>query len=194
MFFMSDTAPVSDDLDRIEASLDSIHAAAERASGSIASAFSRGIAQGKDFEVILRGVGQRLIDIGLQAAFKPLETGISGFLSSLTSGLTGGLLGGGGAGNPISITPFAEGGVVSAPHYFPMGGGLGLAGERGSEAILPLARGPDGRLGVAASGAGRAMPSVNVTVMAQDVDSFRRSETQIAAAMTRALARGQRGL
>jgi phage-related minor tail protein len=190
---MNETTPASDDLDRIEASLDSINTAAERAAGSIASAFSRGIAQGKDFEVILRSVGQRLIDVGLQAAFKPLETGISGFLSSLTSGLTGSLLGGG-AGNPISITPFAEGGVVSAPHYFPMGGGLGLAGERGSEAIMPLARGPDGRLGVAASGMGRGATSINVTVMAQDVDSFRRSETQIAAAMTRALARGQRGL
>ena len=32
---------------------------------------------------------------------------------------------------------------------------MGLAGERGAEAIMPLARGPDGRLGVAAAGGGR---------------------------------------
>jgi phage-related minor tail protein len=188
---MSDT-PEQLDLDRIEAGLDAINQAADRASGAIAGAFSRGIAQGKDFESILRGLGQRLIDIGLQAAFKPLESSMSGFLSSLTSGLTS-VFQGASAGLPLNITPFAEGGVISAPQFFPMGRGLGLAGERGAEAILPLARGPDGRLGVA-SGGGRSATTVNVTIVAQDLDSFRRSETQIAAAMTRALSRGQRAL
>ena len=47
------------------------------------------------------------------------------------------------------VKPFAKGGVIAAPGYFPMGGGLGLAGEAGPEAIMPLARGSDGRLGVA---------------------------------------------
>lgn len=54
------------------------------------------------------------------------------------------------------VMPFAKGGVVGAPAYFPLGRGLGLMGERGAEAVMPLARGPDGRLGVqAGGGAGR---------------------------------------
>ncbi len=35
------------------------------------------------------------------------------------------------------------------------GGGIGLMGEAGAEAILPLKRGPDGALGVASQGGGQ---------------------------------------
>jgi phage-related minor tail protein len=69
-------------------------------------------------------------------------------------------------------------------------------GEQGAEAILPLARGSDGRLGVrsATGGASSRPVSVTVNVAATDADSFRRSEAQVAAALARAVARGQRGL
>ena len=65
-------------------------------------------------------------------------------------------------------------------------------GERGAEAVMPLARGPDGRLGVRAGG-GRPV-SVTVHIAAGDVESFRRSESEVAASLARAVARGQRGL
>jgi phage-related minor tail protein len=82
--------------------------------------------------------------------------------------------------------------VVATPAYFPLGsGGLGIAGEAGPEAILPLARGRDGRLGVAMSGAGAAA-NVTVHVATPDVDSFRRSEAYITGQIARAVARGQR--
>ena len=68
------------------------------------------------------------------------------------------------------------------------GNRIGLAGERGAEAILPLARGPDGALGVRAAGGGGI--SVTFNVSTPDADSFRRSETQIAALLARAV--GQR--
>jgi len=59
---------------------------------------------------------------------------------------------------------FAAGGmftnqIVSSPTYFAHGGGLGLMGEAGPEAIMPLARMPNGDLGVKTSGGG-----ANVTV------------------------------
>lgn len=58
-----------------------------------------------------------------------------------------------------SVTAFADGGVVGGPTYFPMSGGrTGLMGEAGPEAIMPLKRGPDGKLGVQAAGG-----AVNVT-------------------------------
>jgi hypothetical protein len=96
-------------------------------------------------------------------------------------GLFGGLFGGGASSslNPFSfngglfangaafhgghVVPFATGGVVSGPSYFPMAGGrTGLMGEAGPEGILPLDRTSDGRLGVRATGAGSAGTVVNV--------------------------------
>lgn len=51
------------------------------------------------------------------------------------------------------IVPFANGDVFATPTYFPMSNGqTGLLGEAGEEAIMPLSRGPDGKLGVKASG------------------------------------------
>jgi phage-related minor tail protein len=92
------------------------------------------------------------------------------------------------------VVPFADGGVVAAPAYFPLGRGLGLMGERGAEAIMPLARGPDGRLGVRAAGGAERPMSVTVNIATPDADSFRRSEAQVAAALARAVSRGRRGL
>src|SRR5262245_1793802 len=92
------------------------------------------------------------------------------------------------------LTAFAAGGVISAPAYFPLGpGGLGVAGEAGPEAILPLARGRDGRLGVAMSGMGAAT-TVSVHIATPDVESFRRSDAYITGQIARAVARGHRSL
>jgi hypothetical protein len=49
------------------------------------------------------------------------------------------------------IQPFARGGIVSQPTLFPFAKGTGLMGEAGPEAIMPLKRGADGKLGVAAN-------------------------------------------
>jgi len=88
------------------------------------------------------------------------------------------------------VMPFAQGGVVSAPTMFPMRGGTGLMGEAGPEAILPLARGPDGKLGV--RGGGRGAMVVHFHIQTPDVAGFQRSQSQIAAQMSRLLASGQR--
>jgi phage-related minor tail protein len=86
--------------------------------------------------------------------------------------------------------PFAKGGVVASPTRFPMRGGQGIMGEAGPEAIMPLARGPDGRLGVQAGGGRPVTVVMNITT--PDVQGFQRSQTQVAAQVGRALARGQR--
>jgi phage-related minor tail protein len=59
------------------------------------------------------------------------------------------------------IQKFARGGIVDKPTMFPFAKGTGLMGEAGPEAIMPLRRGRDGRLGVEAAGGGGG---VNVTV------------------------------
>ena len=56
---------------------------------------------------------------------------------------------------------------------------------------MPLARGPDGRLGVAAQG---GATQVTIQIATPDADSFRRSESYVTGQIARAVARGQRGL
>ena len=84
--------------------------------------------------------------------------------------------------NAIGITPqaaggvhhrgqlqaFASGGVVSGPTLFPMARGMGLMGEAGPEAIMPLTRGKNGKLGVQASGqsSGVFAPSITINMNA----------------------------
>jgi lambda family phage tail tape measure protein len=52
------------------------------------------------------------------------------------------------------IQAFARGGIVNGPTLFPFAKGIGLMGEAGPEAIMPLRRGRDGNLGVMSSGGG----------------------------------------
>jgi hypothetical protein len=90
-------------------------------------------------------------------------------INNLVSKAFGGLFGGGGFslpnifgsanGNVFSggnIVPFQKGGVLTQPTMFPMAnGGVGIAREAGEdEAIIPLRRGSDGRLGVSNYGSG----------------------------------------
>ena len=97
----------------------------------------------------------------------------------------------GGAFTQGRVMPFAKGGVVSAPTYFPMRGATGLMGEAGPEAIMPLARGADGRLGVQSAGGGRPV-TVVMNIQTPDVQGFQRSQSQVAAQAMRALQRGQK--
>ena len=85
-----------------------------------------------------------------RVALERATQAISGAVSNGIGDMVGGLVASGN-GNAIAdgrVLPFAKGGVVSSPMLFPLRGGTGLAGEAGAEAILPLRRGADGRLGV----------------------------------------------
>lgn len=68
------------------------------------------------------------------------------------------------------IVPFAYGGIVNKPTLFPMANGMGLMGEAGPEAIMPLKRGRGGRLGVEASGGGVGGIVVNVDASGSSVE------------------------
>lgn len=159
---------------------------------ALTTAFEGVAFKGKSLSDVFRGLTLSLSRMTLTAAFRPLEKAVGGFISSIVSGgFTSGFAKGGAIEQGLPI-PFARGGVVATPTTFPMAGGrTGIAGERGPEAIMPLTRGPDGRLGVAAQGAGVTI-SFNVT--SPDAESFRRTEGQIAAMLARAVGRGQRDL
>ena len=93
---------------------------------------------------------------------------ITGFLEKAIGGLFGGGIGStrppvralaSANGNVFSggsqVQAYANGGVVNSPTNFPMSGNkMGLMGEAGPEAIMPLKRGSNGKLGVQMEGGG----------------------------------------
>jgi phage-related minor tail protein len=150
----------------------------------LGDAFEGAAIRGRSLSDTVRSLAQSLSQRTLNAAFAPFERAIG----NQFAGLFGGLLG------QARITPFAKGGVISSPVGFPLGPGMmGLAGEAGPEAVLPLRRASDGSLGVVAGGGGRPV-SVTVNIATQDAASFRRSEGQVAAMLSRAVGRGSRNL
>jgi hypothetical protein len=119
------------------------------------------------------------------------KSGGGGILGALAGGLGGGGGGGTGAlGLPMpfanggafmggNVVPFARGGVVGSPTMFPMAGGrTGLMGEAGPEAIMPLKRGKDGKLGVASEGGGNVSIVQHFNVSANGDESVKRIVAQ----------------
>ena len=164
-----------------------------RFGAALSTAFEGIAIRGKSLGDVLKSLALNLSSLVLKAALRPLETGFGNLVSGLFSG-TLGFAKGGVFANALPV-PFASGGVIQSPITFPLGQGrMGIAGERGAEAIMPLARGSDGRLGVVAHGASGASVHVTVNITTPDVDGFRRSEAQVAAMLARAVSYGQRNL
>ena len=87
------------------------------------------------------------------------------------TGLVGMLMGafqanGGAWSGGSQIQAYANGGVVGGPTFFPMAGGkTGLMGEAGPEAIMPLKRDKNGKLGVSVEGgSGSVVVNNNINV------------------------------
>lgn len=164
--------------------------------GALERGLSRGLRRAFDGVVMdgmklsdaLQTVAQSMVNTVYSAAVKPVTDHFGGLLAQGIAGLMP--FADGGSFAQGRVMPFANGGVVNGPVSFPMRGGMGLMGEAGPEAIMPLTRGADGKLGVRAQGGGVTTVVMNITT--PDVEGFRRSGSQIAAQMGRALGRGQR--
>jgi lambda family phage tail tape measure protein len=136
---------------------------------------------------------QSLADMFLEMAAQMIAKMITMAILNQVLGVLPGFSGGGGFGggyfNPITgkgaagpnfgfanggvfaqngIQPFAKGGIVNSPTLFKFakGGAMstGLMGEAGPEAIMPLRRGSDGKLGVMSTGGGGGVTNVTVNV------------------------------
>jgi lambda family phage tail tape measure protein len=98
-------------------------------------------------------------------SFKPLTnieaTNFSFNPAGITGGVPGGLFAKGGTFGASGTSKFASGGIVSSPTMFKFADGgttrTGLMGEAGPEAIMPLRRGANGKLGVEANGLREAL-------------------------------------
>jgi phage-related minor tail protein len=168
--------------------------------GAVSSSVSRGLRRafdglafdGMKLSDALQTVGQSIIDATYSAAMKPITAKLGGLVAQGLSAIGAVGFAKGGAFTQGRVMPFAKGGVVTSAHTFPMRGGTGLMGEAGPEAILPLARGADGSLGVRADGGAARPVQVVMHITTPDVGGFQRSQGQIAARMGRVLARGER--
>jgi len=141
-----------------------------------------------------------------QTVTKPLvdmltQLGVSAFAptvptSNVTSPVKWSTVGGvpvpsadGNAFNGGRVIPFANGGIIDSSTFFGLSGGnLGVMGEEGPEAVMPLKRGSDGKLGV--EGGGNRI-NIQMTINTPDADSFRRSQSQITNRMIQSLRREQ---
>jgi len=176
----SSTEGLSSELGGVSSQLGEIDSLANSVSRSITSAFRAAASDGKSLNNVLGTIAESFSQIALRAALQPVSNLIAGFVSNLFTA-TNPTLGG--------VQAFAKGGVISSPTYFPLGGGAGLAGEAGPEAIMPLVRGPDGSLGVAAGGGG---VTVNFNVTTPNPKSFTQSQAEVSAMLLRAVKRGTR--
>ena len=124
------------------------------------SAFEDAIVGGKKFSEVLNSIGQDIVRILMRKNItEPLANAIGKFdWSSLLPSANGNVFAGAGIGA-------YSGQVVSQPTLFPFASGIGLMGEAGPEAILPLTR-RNGKLGVEGGG-GNGAPSVAVNVINQ---------------------------
>ena len=107
-----------------------------------------------NFSDLARSIIADMARIAIQQSItKPLTNFFSGLFSKSANG---------NAFVDGQIQKYAYGGIVNKPTMFPMRNGMGLMGEAGAEAILPLRRGANGKLGVESSGGGSTIINVSV--------------------------------
>ena len=156
----------------------------EQLTKNIATAFRDNMAQGisdvilkaRSLADVLGNVLKMAANLLIQFGVKSMFSAIPGFDKIIESA----------NGNVFyqnKVVPFARGGILSQPTIFPMANGMGLAGEAGPEAIMPLRRGPSGRLGVEAAGGGAGNVVVNVDAGSSAVQGDSPSANQLGKAI-----------
>ena len=171
------TKPVTDEGDKKMGGLQigaqkyfsTIKSFAEETAGAVNSAFQKMedalvkfVMTGKlSFSELTRSILADMARIAIRQAMLNLGKSIFPFLRNAN----------GNAFGANGIVPYRKGGVVNSPTYFKYGGSnLGIMGEAGPEAIMPLKRGRGGKLGVIAQGGGAGNITVNVDASGSSVE------------------------
>ena len=155
-------------------------------------AFDDVVFDGAKLSETLSDMANSMVRSTYNAAMRPVTDHFAGLMSEGVGSFVEGILpfANGAPFSQGKVMPFAQGGVISSATAFPMRGGTGVMGEAGPEAIMPLARGSDGKLGVRGAGGGATTVVMNIST--PDVQGFQRSQSEIAAQMSRALSTGNR--
>lgn len=168
-------------------------------SDEIAHGLERIILQGSRLQDVARSLLSSVAQQGLSAALTGSgalaalfgtagKAGQTGGLFGALQGLFSGGLGGSGtaAVNQAFSGLYASGGSIGSGQW-------GIVGEKGAEVVAgPATVMPVGKLAGARSAAPTTHQTINFNVTSPDAPSFARSETQMAALLSRAVGRGQR--
>lgn len=178
-------AQAQQQLQDASASTSALNSAASDLGFAFSSSFEEAIISAKSFSEVLKGLAEdiqrvlirRFITDQLANALVGGITGSFGGGAASSGATSGGSLSGslntsitpqfsslsanGNAFDASGIVPFAAGGIVNRPTMFKFANGTGLMGEAGPEAILPLRRNAQGKLGVASSGGGVVVNVIN---------------------------------
>jgi hypothetical protein len=147
----------------------------------------------ESFADLYLGIADQLFKVLALQHMLNATSGIFSMIPGLSSVVQTGIIGGGAMVDTFSkggvVERYASGGIVSQSTAFPMANGIGLMGEAGAEAILPLSRDSKGNLGVKSES---SPVSIVFYISTPNAESFKKSEAQIASRMSRALANGNR--
>ena len=170
--------------------------AAEEFGLTFTSALEDAIVTGESFSDMLKGMEQDIARLIVRKT-------ITEPLMNVDWGAMLGALIPSANGNAFSGVPGLSaysGTVVSKPTLFPFAAGAGLMGEAGPEAILPLKRGPNGKLGVEGGGSAVQVNVINNASGTQATATEREDNgvrivdvmvEQVEGAMSRRLGRGE---
>ena len=176
------------ELERMEQLADSI-------GDAFASSFEDAIFEAESLRDVLNALGRDIARLVFQqTAGRAVSQLISGALFPVFGGaVTPSAMGN--VFNQGQLVPFAKGGVLDSPMMFPLQQGLGLAGEAGPEAIVPLDRMSDGSLGIRASGVQQKVEYHNHFHMppGTDISEFKRNRRQYQQAAMSSTTRIPRG-
>ncbi len=158
---------ISEYVDSIRSANDAIKDMTVRTFQGMEDALTKFVMTGKlDFKSLTNSIIADMIRMQIQQNItKPLATAASAMFSGFFSKSA--------MGNVFSgpgISAFS-GQVVNKPTVFPFAKGIGLMGEAGAEAIMPLKRGADGRLGVEGGASNNNTVNINFSVNAIDTQS-----------------------
>jgi len=184
----NDIAKIPDEVDKtndkFKEQADIMQNVAEGVGDAFGDAFGTAIFEAEKLSDVVTALGQ---DVAKLVFRLTVTDQISSGLKSLFTGggsdiplAQGQALPGGGVGRIVPTQQaFANGGIINGATIFPFANGIGLAGEAGPEAILPLKRGRGGQLGVQVQDGGGTTVQINMTVNTPDAASFRQSKSQI---------------
>jgi phage tail tape measure protein, lambda family len=132
---------------------------------SMADALTNFVTKGKlDFKGLVSSILTELAKMEIRIAASQALQAIFGSFSG-GGGATVAANAKGGVYDSPSLSNYSNQ-VVSEPTFFKFakGGALGVMGEAGSEAIMPLSRGSNGRLGVTVNGGSQSMGGIEINV------------------------------
>jgi phage-related minor tail protein len=180
---MQDTTQLQARTTELKTEMQDLSRLADSFGNRLVTSLASAVIHGRKLSDVFRSLALSTANQALSQALRPLGNLVGNLFANAKGNVV----------NHGRVTPFATGGIVNSPTLFPLRNGTGLMGEAGPEAILPLTRGTDGKLGVRMGGS-TAGANVTVNISTPDAQSFRQSQGQVAAMVARAVERGQRNL